>query len=61
MSGGEFWGHYGSKEEVINRLTGQRRLDKKPLNWVLKDENECPRKISEEKAFHKQETLCVKI
>ena len=38
MSGGEFWGHYGSKEEVINRLTGQRRLDKKPLNWVLKDE-----------------------
>ena len=61
MSGGEFWGHYGSKEDVINRLTGQRRLDKKPLNWVLKDENEFPRKISEEKAFHKQETLCVKI
>ena len=44
MSGGKCWGHYGAKEEVINRLTSQRRLDKKPLNWVLKDEKEFPRK-----------------
>ena len=46
---------------MINRLTGQRRLDKKPLKCVLKDEEEFPRKISEGKTFHKQETLCAKI
>lgn len=61
MSGRECWGCYGTKEEVINRLTGQRRLDKKPLKCVLKDEEEFPRKISEGKAFHKQETLRAKI
>lgn len=41
-------------------LTSQRRLDMK-LELGLKDEKEFPRKISEEKLFHKQETLCAKI
>ena len=49
-------------EHGVSESWGKSRLSGgNGLNWVLKDEKEFPRKISEEKAFHKQETLCAKI
>lgn len=37
----------GTKEELTNALIGQRKLSKKPLNWVFKG----GRERSKEKAF----------
>lgn len=36
-----------------DKWIGQRRLDKEPLNWVLKNGKGFPREGSEEKAFNK--------